>query len=782
MLPRYHALGLVLAIASVHCTVAAELPTDYLVAVSLHDVIELQEDFPGQRSLWITSPVAVITDGTTDVILVGKRDEGGEPLTLDDIILAVRARTAASMAEAPGVSIEPPGLHEKQPFVRIAGRQPEMVVRYTGGIEGTSLGLLFFKTDMLLKLLGMGYEVTGIDGLPSEWDIDIHQTKRGRRISPWDDEPTPSFFFPASVQVVPGAKAVALGRIDLRVMVGEKDRFHTMLLNMGVSEDSVEALRSITLDDVLSQPREDTANRIRQLLPDTKQQRNAIAVVDYVRKHASKETMDLAGSEVASYEIDDLGAQVTFAKLLTDNMEALKRKYPILRTYEARLGLLALIRQAERIGISDEFLSSVEELSVSEIDTPTRIPDVQRNEMGLGYSYGVTGGLSFLVEDARDGSPDAIRDLTLLHRPKATDAIVWIVPLTPDSENKPFALNTDPSALVSILDQTQPAVTSGISTPISLDEENAWEGWVNPHYPDEPNETPGWEPSTQGDNLVELSGELILGVRDSMLVRPDQLYVSPPSEIFGVSYMLGLKAVYENRLLFGVSVPFDVKLMSVPATPNLPGLEEFETIAGVSNPVLSASYLLYSDMYKEPSRWISLDAHYVAPVTVPVVEDDLAPVGLDGSVVYFGPSLGLRFSNNWSVGTSILRTDGSYEQPYERRVSGGYGSWVIDERTVDESGWLFTVNPSVRANSKWFDTIGGKFILATKDDEDVHSYELYFENPVGDRCSRVTAGLSFFADDVYYYFSWSLPIDFASFKRRGWSSESIPDAWGRMLQ
>jgi hypothetical protein len=169
-------------------------------------------------------------------------------------------------------------------------------------------------------------------------------------------------------------------------------------------------------------------------------------------------------------------------------------------------------------------------------------------------------------------------------------------------------------------------------------------------------------------------------------------------------------------------------------------------------------------------------------VTVPVVEDDLAPVGLDGSVVYFGPSLGLRFSNNWSVGTSILRTDGSYEQPYERRVSGGYGSWVIDELTVDESGWLFTVNPSVRANSKWFDTIGGKFILATKDDEDVHSYELYFENPVGDRCSRVTAGLSFFADDVYYYFSWSLPIDFASFKRRGWSSESIPDAWGRMLQ
>jgi len=771
-------LALILMFLISKSLMAASLPNDYLIAISLSAALQ-----KSNKSLWITNPIAIICDNNGDAIIVGKRKKGLQPLTIDDIALSLKVRKFKTISESPGVSIEPPELEQEKPFIRFSFRPEEMVVRYIGGIENTSLGLLFFQTDLLLKLLGMGYENSGIYGLPNEWDIDIHQKKRGKRISIWDDEPTPSFFFANIVEVVPGNMSIALSDINIKVMVGEKDRFHTILLNSGVNSESIKALRKITLYEVISRPKEEIREKIKKSLSDNNELEIVFKAVEFVKKRASKGKLKLGDLEMSMFEINDISSQSTFAKLLSNNMQKLKEKYPILQTYESRLALLALMRQIDTLEISKNLIDNIENRKMKSIYTPTHIPNIQRKTLGLCYSYGVTGRLSFLVEDAKDGSPDAIRDLVLFHRPRLPKTLVWITPLIPGSDKKRFITNNNQAKLQKLLDHTQPTVNNGISINLDLDEDFSWKGWYMKHIPKKPIKTSGWSVDTHGDNLDEISGKLSLGIRNSEFVRADQLYPSVPKEIFGFSYDLSFKTVYRNNLLLSVSVPFDAKLMQVPATNNnLPDLYNFVAIAGISNPVIKTSYLLYSEIYKSPIHWITLDANYVLPFSLPLAEDDFAPIGIDGSLLYLGPTASIRFNNNWNFRTSLYKVSGSYNQPTNQKVSGGWGRWIIKDVEINESSWYFSFNPSVRVNSKLFHTLGINFISVAKEKNTTKTYEIYTEIPYDDRSSRLTAGLSYFVDDPYYYFSWSMPFDFGSFKVRKWSEGSVSEVINALLE
>jgi hypothetical protein len=98
----------------------------------------------------ITKPWAVVIDNdANDWILVGEHDSSGTPLSLDDWIVALRARFFQTQNE-PGVTIDPlcceECLKEHLPHCTHAKEQR---VRFFGGIENTHFGQVCFAADWL---------------------------------------------------------------------------------------------------------------------------------------------------------------------------------------------------------------------------------------------------------------------------------------------------------------------------------------------------------------------------------------------------------------------------------------------------------------------------------------------------------------------------------------------------------------------------------------------------------------------------------------------------------
>jgi tetratricopeptide (TPR) repeat protein len=94
-----------------------------------------------------------------DLILVGHHQDKRAPLTLDDLVVAMRARLRYH--EWPLVSIDP------LPNSEQTGIQH---VRWEGHVENTDFGLTMFAADFRLKQIGMGIEQAGVDGVRTVWD------------------------------------------------------------------------------------------------------------------------------------------------------------------------------------------------------------------------------------------------------------------------------------------------------------------------------------------------------------------------------------------------------------------------------------------------------------------------------------------------------------------------------------------------------------------------------------------------------------------------------------
>ncbi len=103
-----------------------------------------------------------------DLILVGRREEGRAPLTLDDLAVALRARFRYN--QWPLVSIDPTKETQKTEM---------QVVRFEGGIEETQFGEDLFDADYRLKRIGMGLLPSGIPGLKTYWDLGMEKAKEG---------------------------------------------------------------------------------------------------------------------------------------------------------------------------------------------------------------------------------------------------------------------------------------------------------------------------------------------------------------------------------------------------------------------------------------------------------------------------------------------------------------------------------------------------------------------------------------------------------------------------
>ena len=99
-----------------------------------------------------------------DMILVGKYDPDRQPITLDDFVVALRARFIHGTW--PVVSIDPT---EKTKTTSMQN------VRFEGGIENTQFGQDLLEADYRLKRIGMGLLASGISHFKSYWDLEMER-------------------------------------------------------------------------------------------------------------------------------------------------------------------------------------------------------------------------------------------------------------------------------------------------------------------------------------------------------------------------------------------------------------------------------------------------------------------------------------------------------------------------------------------------------------------------------------------------------------------------------
>jgi len=109
----------------------------------------------------------VMDPKTGDAIVVGQYIPGRERLSLDDLVVALRARFVHG--QWPVVSIDPPPQKTNPPYHN---------VRFEGGVRDTAFGLTLFEADYLLKKVAQGHVATGVPEVPSEWELWVEQARR----------------------------------------------------------------------------------------------------------------------------------------------------------------------------------------------------------------------------------------------------------------------------------------------------------------------------------------------------------------------------------------------------------------------------------------------------------------------------------------------------------------------------------------------------------------------------------------------------------------------------
>ncbi|MCX7049015.1 MAG: hypothetical protein NTX50_26460, partial [Candidatus Sumerlaeota bacterium] len=127
---------------------------------------------------------------TSDTILVGQHEEDRAPLTLDDLVVALRARFV--FGEWPLVSIDPTinTLKTKMQYVR-----------FEGGIRDTAFGQALYEADYRLKEMSMGHAPPGIAGLKTKWDRDVEELERESVSKQWNVN-SRFWFYPINPHVV----------------------------------------------------------------------------------------------------------------------------------------------------------------------------------------------------------------------------------------------------------------------------------------------------------------------------------------------------------------------------------------------------------------------------------------------------------------------------------------------------------------------------------------------------------------------------------------------------
>ncbi len=172
----------------------------------------------------MTRPEGVVVDrASEDIILIGHAEEGDAPLTLDDLVVALRARMIEG--KWPVVSIDPvPG----KPWQE---GNPQ-TVRFEGGIQNTQFGADLLDADHRLKRMALGVLPTGVTGLTSLFErwFERYSASGG---GSGDAQPVRLWFEPVQDRVIVRDDVVQLGPMTVSVF--------TEFLSAGVSGNGLSA-------------------------------------------------------------------------------------------------------------------------------------------------------------------------------------------------------------------------------------------------------------------------------------------------------------------------------------------------------------------------------------------------------------------------------------------------------------------------------------------------------------------------------------------------------------
>ncbi|MCX6844394.1 MAG: tetratricopeptide repeat protein [candidate division WOR-3 bacterium] len=164
-----------------------------------------------------------------DLILVGDHESDRAILTLDDLVVALRARFR--YGEWPLVSIDP------TPETKTTQMQH---VRFEGGVENTAFGQAMYDADYRLKQMGMGLVEPGVVGLKTYWDRSVEEAQSG--IGSGQKEVNSRFwFYPSNPHVVV--------RDGVCVVRGLKVGVFTEVLSAKIGGKAVEDVKAFKLEN-----------------------------------------------------------------------------------------------------------------------------------------------------------------------------------------------------------------------------------------------------------------------------------------------------------------------------------------------------------------------------------------------------------------------------------------------------------------------------------------------------------------------------------------------------
>jgi len=193
-LNKISAIACLFIVAFLICRTASAQETKTFIAYSMkvaqarvEEAMRNGEDFrKKQPDLYylggITKPWAVVLDTeTNDWILVGERDPKSSILTLDDWVVALRARFIHPDKD-PGVTIDPRPCEAclksgKKEGCRHFTKQD---VRFFGGIEDTHFGQVCYEADWRMKKIGLSLEKLPVKNLKSYFDLAVEQACNSR--------------------------------------------------------------------------------------------------------------------------------------------------------------------------------------------------------------------------------------------------------------------------------------------------------------------------------------------------------------------------------------------------------------------------------------------------------------------------------------------------------------------------------------------------------------------------------------------------------------------------
>ena len=153
----------------------------------------------------ITKPQMIVIDtNRDDFILVGERDGKSPIITLDDFVVALRARYLHPDVD-PGVTIDlrPCDSCAAISNIHLCIHSTIQDVRYFAGVENTRFGHVCYESDWLMKLAGLGFEIL-LPDLPSRYELRTEEY-RNKTVT-WSTAFNRFWFYPICnrVNVFPG--------------------------------------------------------------------------------------------------------------------------------------------------------------------------------------------------------------------------------------------------------------------------------------------------------------------------------------------------------------------------------------------------------------------------------------------------------------------------------------------------------------------------------------------------------------------------------------------------